>query len=1076
MKKSVITWISLLLVLVGILQAQTRNEGAILGVVTDQSGAVVTNAKVTVQNLDTGFKQDASSDASGYFEILALPIGPYSVTVSVNGFKTWKLDRLVLEISSRSRVSPVLQVGNIAEEMTVGGIAPQIQTESATVQTVVQKEQINDLPLNGRNIVQLTSLTPGIQYEGQQQYDAERGFTIKGLGAQQYQTQFTLDGFNANSPMNEAGSGMPSVDTIAEFNVQSSNFSAENGRFPLQVLIATKAGSNAFHGTAWEFIRNSATTARNYFSSSPAFQIQNQFGAAVGGPIIKDKTFFFASLEALRNRQQDIFNDYVGPQQQLQQGDFSSISTPIIDPTTGLQFPGNQIPANRIDPASQFLMPYLLLPNQPDGVTYEAVAPAKYDTTTGTARIDDVITSKQHIFGRWVRMEFPEFFHGYSPSIYETNKTVQTSIGVNYDYALTPQVLFSIDAGWQYSNNTFNSPQVGKANLTEQAGIQGFSGPLQQSAGGIPNAQISGYTGFGELWGANGSLWGGIWNGKTSLNITRGKHLIDIGLQYDTRSVLAAHNSFAAQGQFGFTGQYTGDGFADYLLGLVGWGARNFPIAASGQTSAPYTGTFIEDTYKVTPKLTLTLGLRYDRWYAKTFLAGNISTFDPAIGKLVAGVDSYGQVNLNHQPVAQYLGPATASLWESTTTAGVPNGEFYPNGYFSPRIGFAWRPLKTSDFVIRGAYGIFTNSFIGNITASAVGVPFWNFEQDYYSSASQQNWRTAFPATPNTFAAPYIEAPALNVKPAKVNEWNVSVQKALPLNSALTVSYVGNRMFDGIDAEDINSFPANPTGTFAYPYPAYSAILLYTNSGGTWYNGLQAKWERRFTNGLTFTASYAFSKLMTDNYAFCPYNTATSICNSGLKQPQTPEGYLRGRSPDSNTDILAINSIYQLPFGRGKQYMSNASRWSDALFGGWELSGIFSYTSGDPLTFDVPGATLGNTYDTRPNLVGNLHVSNPSASEWFNPAALAAPAYGTYGDSGLGIIDGPNFIDLDAGLLKNFHVTEAKYFQFRFEAFNATNRVNLGDPNISIGEGSTGQIHGTKGPARSLQAALKFIF
>ena len=279
------------------------------------------------------------------------------------------------------------------------------------------------------------------------------------------------------------------------------------------------------------------------------------------------------------------------------------------------------------------------------------------------------------------------------------------------------------------------------------------------------------------------------------------------------------------------------------------------------------------------------------------------------------------------------------------------------------------------------------------------------------------------------------------------------------LNSTLTVSYVGNHLFDGISGQSYDDVPAGQYADLqaARPIPQLSSIVLYQNIGNSWYNGLQAKWERRFTNGWTFTGSYAFSKLMVDNLASCVYCTV---------QPWTPKGYNRGRSSNDRTHILTVNSVYDLPVGRDRKYFRGMNRAADLLLGGWEVSGILSYVSGPPLSLDVPGATLGNGYDTRPNLVGSLSVPHPDAKLWFNPDALAAPGAYTYGNSGLNILDGPSTKGLDAALLKNFVFREGTYLQFRWEAFNAPNFVNLGTPNTSIGESSTGQIFSAGAPRR----------
>jgi hypothetical protein len=371
--------------------------------------------------------------------------------------------------------------------------------------------------------------------------------------------------------------------------------------------------------------------------------------------------------------------------------------------------------------------------------------------------------------------------------------------------------------------------------------------------------------------------------------------------------------------------------------------------------------------------------------------------------------------------------------------------------------------------VLRTAYGIFTSSFQGNVAASSiVGPPYWSYETPSFSPQSPQPWETAFPVVPNTFSPPGVAAPAWNVAPQKMHEWNVAVEQALPLRSALTISYVGNHLFDGISGQSYDDVPAGSYTDLqaARPYPGLSSIVLYQNMGDSWYNGLQAKWERRFVNGLTFTGSYAFSKQMSDNLASSLYSTV---------QPLTPKGYNRGRSANDITHILAVNAVYDLPVGRGRRYLTSMNRVTNLLVGEWELSGILSYASGAPLSFDVPGATLGNGYDTRPNLVGSLAVSNHGPSLWFNPQGLAAPAAYAYGNSGMNILDGPPTHGLDAALLKNFVFREGTYLQFRWEVFNVPNYVNFGAPNTSIGESTTGEIFSAGAP-REIQFGLKLIF
>ncbi len=1047
------------------LYAQVGTEGVILGVVTDQSGAVVPEAEVTVQNLDTGLTKTVKTNGAGIFEIFALPVGFYSVSVSMQGFKSWKLDRVELTVGERKRLAPVLELGKVTEQVSVQSTAPLMQTDTAQTGGIVEQKQILDLPLNGRNPMQLVTLVPGVRFLGT--YGPERGSYIQGLGSREDSTEFQLDGLNINAGMDEGAVGVPNLDTIAEFNVETANFSAEHGRNPMQVLMVTKGGTNAFHGTLWEFHRNDKLDARNTFAASTPKLIRNQFGGEAGGPIIRNKTFFFGSFEGITIRQEQIFNSPVVQPAWLQ-GDFSSFPSPITDPQTGKPFPGNSIPADRIADSAKFFFPYLLLPNSPDG-NFHAVAPVKNDTRNIVGRIDHQISDKQRIYGRYIFRDNPTVSPDYRPQTIDNDGTKHHSIGLTYNYTITPTTLLTVDAGYVYSNNVFSSPGVGKENLTEEAGIQGFPSAGRGQWLGLPSTNFSGYTGFEEPWGVPGRLWMEAKDAKAALNLIRGKHTFNLGYEYNNRTTFGKHGSFASRGYFSFDGQYTGNSFADYLLGLVQSSGRNYPLQTFGMKQAPYDAIYAQDFINVTPKFSLNLGVRFDWWQGREAVCGVVSGFDPKSGKAVAGMDNSGNVNLACQPVSPFLAKATEGLWVAANQVGYPKGLYNANGYVSPRLGAALR--VRNDLVVRGAYGIFAAQGItGNNTASAViGPPYWNYEFDSFSAQSLQRWETAFPADPTAFVAPSVYAPAVGVGNQRTHEWNVSIQKMLPLQSALTLGYQGNHVFGAIAADPLNEVPPGnyPDLQAAKPYAKFGQVFLYEKLGPMWYNGLTAKWERRFTQGLGFTLSYAYGKHMIEK---------TGVSHWDAVQPFTPPGYLRGRAYFDRTHVLTVNTIYDLPFGRGRKYLTSVHPVVNGFIGGWELTGILSHTAGDPLTLDAPGATLGNGWDTRPNLIGNPHVANPSAALWFNPDAFAAPPPLTYGSSGIGILTGPGSTTLDTGLLKNFHFTESRYLQFRWEMFNSTNHVNLGDPVTTFGiPGVTGHIY-SAGDARQMQFGLKLYF
>lgn len=1049
--------------------AQIGSDAALLGVVTDASGAVIPKAVVTAVNLNTGLQRSTATGESGDFEIPVLPIGPYSLTVTHPGFSTWKLARVDLSVGSRQRVAPVLSPGEVVQQVNVEGSAELIQTDRSSVSTVVEEKQIRELPLNGRNPVQLVALAPGMRYLGRS--GPERGSTVQGVGGRDDQTEFQLDGLNANAGMDERGMAIPNVDTIAEFSVETNSFSADQGRNPLQVLMLTKSGTNQFHGTAWEFLRNEKLDAFNTFAKRPGARkpklSRNQFGATLGGPVIQNKTFFFASFEGTTIRQERIYNSNTVLPEMLT-GDFSSVTTPIRDPLTAQPFAGNRIPADRIAASSKAFFPYLLLPNSP-GALFREVAPVPEDTWEGTARVDHQITDQQRIYGRWVVFDNTQQSPDYRPDVVQANNTRQHNIALNYTYNIRPTWLLNLGANYMNSFNRFSSPVVGIENLTEKAGILGFGSAGREGSTGLPTVGITGYTGFQAPWGNPGRLWMEAKNFKATTSLIRGKHTVNLGYELNDRTTFGQHASFATRGNFSFNGQYTGNGFADYLLGYTSSAGRNFPLQTFGMKHAPYSALYIQDAWKATSRLTVNLGLRYDRWHDRRAVRGNVTSFEPSIGKAIAGEDTNGQVDLTAQPVARFVAAATKDLWVPASQVGAPPGLFTANGFFSPRVGIAWRPTRKDDFVLRGGYGIFASSFIGNITASAiVGPPFWNYENPSYTAQSLQRWETAFSDDPTVFLSPGVSASYYDIGAQKAHEWNISLQKGLPFSSAITISYVGNRVLDVIGANLRNEVrPGQYTDLqAARPYPRFAGITLYENLGRTWYNALQVKVERRFTRGLLFNTVYSYGKHLLDNVGSTVWDSP---------EPFAPEGYNRGRSAFDRKHILNLNAVYDLPFGRGRQFATDLPPIVNALLGGWQMSGIYSFTSGAPLSISVPGATLGNGRGTRANVIGDPSVSSPSAGMWFNPAAFSAPGQYQFGNSGLGILDGPGSHILDAGLMKNFYFRESKYVQFRWELFNAPNHVNLSNPGTTLGTPTAGVIL-SAGAARQMQFALKLVF
>jgi hypothetical protein len=1052
-----------------------RGEGVIVGLVTDNAGAAIPGASVTAHHVDTGLARATVTDSNGNFEILALPIGKYEVKVEKSGFKQTLQRGLVVEVGRRLRWEPVLEVGQVQEQVTIQATTL-IQTETAAIGTTVEQKQITELPLNGRNYVQLAEIAPGVRLTRTGTYSR-----IQGNGVRDNQTEFVLDGLNNNAPVNEDGMLSPSVDTIGEFRVETGNFSAEYGRQPMVVNAAIKSGTNSLHFSLWEFVRNDFFDAANAFSpvipnttkrQKPTLR-QNQFGFTAGGPILKDRTFLFGSWERTMIRQQAIYNStVVSPA--MKRGDFSALSRAIRDPLTGLAFPGNVIPPTRINPASAFFLPYVLEPNSADGrFRFNASRPS--DTNNYMLRADHQLTTNQRLYGHYGIADIRSDVPGYDPIRglgFATSDARSQHVAVNYSYAITPTTLFTASGGYLSAVTSSQSPNVGKENFVEQAGIQGIPTAGREKFIGLPAVGFAGYTGFNAEGGfsAPRRTWGTAFSGQAGLSLIRGNHSIAIGWQGQDRTTFGNHGSCCSRGSWFFNGQYTGDGFADYLLGYIASAQRNTPLNQFGQLHSPYTALYVQDYWKVSPNVTLNLGLRYDYWHAKKFFNGARAAWDSQNGRILAGTLDNGEIDLDAQGTTRALVQQYGDLVVRATDAGLPPGLWNPDkDNLAPRVGITWRPFGGTDFVVRGGYGVFYSLWGGNTDASAiVGPPYWAIESLGFSPTQPTDWRFIWPNEPSFFVTPGVTGVDPNTKAQINHEWNLSVQKQLPFGTGIELSYVGN---SGGNLQLLQFFNEVSPGRYsnlqaARPFPRLGRLANQVPVGKSWYHGLQAKVERRFAKGLSYGLAYAFSRTIDFG--------GTDFLNSFLT-PFAPEGYDRGLSDLHRKHVLTLNWVYELPFGRGRTFAGDLPSGVDAVVGGWQVSGIYRYRSGSPLSVSASGAPLGNGFATRADLVGDLSVPNQSAALWFNPQAFAQPTQFTFGNSGKGILIGPPVRVVDLVLAKNFRFGEARSLQVRWEMFNALNHVNLGNPVTTIGTTQTGRIF-SAGDARIMQFGLKFNY
>ncbi len=1050
--------------------AQIGTEGAFFGTVTDASGGFVPGAEVVAVHTTTGLTKRAVTGSDGAFNIMALPIGTYTITVKAKGFKTWETSNADLTVGDRSRITPVLQVGEVTESVTVASDTELLQTEKSSTETIVQMQQIRELPLDTRNPLALVSLVPGMFIAGMQS-GGERATYVQGQGLRYQKTAFQLDGVVSNAPMDEGGTGIPNVDTVAEFSVETLNFGADKGRDPMQVIIATKAGTNALHGTLWEFLQNDAFNARNTYASSVPRVRRNQFGGAVGGPIIRNKTFFFGSFQGTVVRNQSVWNTLaVTPA--MEQGNFSALSKTIVDPLNKAPFAGNIIPASRISAASAYFLPKLLVANSPDG-RFRTNAGTMNNTWEGTGRIDHQITDAQRIYGRYVTVRQPSTQLGYAPTAVTNDTVTQHNVAVNYSWTLSPNSVLTLLGGMLRTMEQYTNDDLGKVNDAAQAGIQGFPTAGREKWIGPPNIGFAnGYRGISYSgWGVPGRLYGSVYNAKADYRRFAGAHTLAVGFEYIDTHTYGDHGSCCVRGSFGFYNQYTNDGFADYLLGYTSSSSRNAPLADFGTDRAPYGAFYVNDTYRIRPNLTIDAGLRFERWWPRHNRYNATSTWDPNLNKVVAAVDSSGKINLNAFLDTPGVAAATANVWVTAPQAGYPDSLLQGSNNWAPRIGVVYRPFAGRQIVVRGAYGIFYNSFTGNRSASsAANPPFWGVEGLGFSLSELQPWTTVWSADPNSYGIFGIwEAVDPALKPARTHEWNFTIQSALPWNSALTLSYVGTRVGREVIYYPYNQPVVGPHADLQTdrPNPLFGDAQRLENRGLNWYHAFQTKVERRFAKGVAYTFAYSFSRSMgSGSSGGDEYTTVL---------PYSPDWYNRGRTDFDYRHVESSTLLWELPIGQGRRIDTGANRLVDALTGGWQLSFTQTGRSGSPLSIGGGYPNLGNGYGSRADIVGNPSVSSQSPAMWFNGTAFSRPALYTWGSSPLGVVDGPGMVQFNTALSKKFRITEGKDLQFRWESFNAFNHVNYGNPSTDITSSDFGQISYAN-TSRYMQFALKFLF
>jgi hypothetical protein len=1066
--------------------AQTT-AARIVGTVRDSSGGVLPGAAVTLTNAGTNALTVVHADERGDFVAPSLDPGTYTVRAELNGFRPAVIKEVRLLANRTARVEIVLEVGEIRQEVEVRATAPAINSENATIGNILESRTITALPLNGRTLDRLIRISAGVTTDSASNPRVAGSAYWGGI-------HFNVDGITYNDTGNggsaysfrHGGATLPSVDAVDEFKIDSNSQKAEF-EGSASVTIVGKSGTNELHGSVFLFNRNKAFAAKNFFATQlpkPPFN-RNEFGFTLGGPIRRDRTFFFLYYEGLRERFPRV-NTLSVATAAMREGDFTGLPA-MIDPLTGQPFPGNRIPASRIDPRARELLQYVPLPNQPGvgpagtlnnhAVTLDNVS----DINRFGVRLDQKLGRRDTVWGGFhyskgspytVAQAFPPTYGQWSDGGYETK-----SVNLTHTRTFSSRAVNELRYGWFHHG----SVRLGmNTDFDPRRIFPDLYGPLE--VGGLPNVNVSSHVGIGDY---GGSRPGNQYTQQLIDNFTYvlGRHAFKAGIDFAHYRVFSFPQTFgllsglalnAGLGRFDFNGRFTNDNpsraaqpahaFADFLLGYPVFTYRATPSPDLAFSQTRYSA-YVQDDWQASPRLTVNLGLRYMVQTAWKERGGHMANFDFASGRMVVPGGRF-------PPQAQ---PRLVDAYPIVTSseAGLPDRAIETDANnFGPRIGLAFRPFAHGRTVLRGGVGLFYNTlplFIGFRQLGFANPPFLLAETFEAAPGRTPSLTLArpFPGAGSISPNPAINAVERGIQNGRSLQWNVTVEREALRNLGLRVSYVGNRTTHlPWYNREVNVPREQAPGSIQprRPYQPWSSVLVLSGGGESRLHQLQVEVVKRYSGGLSFQAEYSWTRSR-DNVPIV----------GGPQNPYDDDAEW-GASDGVRRHIFTFACSYELPFGPGKP-LANVSGLLGRIVGGWEVAGITYVRSGLPFSV-VFTSTQPGWFSGRADLVGdpNLPRSERSKDRWFDPGAFAVPAPFTYGNSPRNLLFGPGEVVIDLSVLKNVKIGDRATVQLRAEFFNLPNRTNFLGPAANISVPSTvGRIFGAGDP-RQIQFAAKVLF